>query len=213
MRRMPLVFPKLYAIMDAALLKTTELACAEMLAQAGVELIQYRNKSATSRQLFEVSHSLAKFLHGRGARFLVNDRTDLAALADAGGVHVGQQDLGVEEAREICGKGRWVGVSTHTLEQVRRAAQSSADYIAVGPVFATRTKSNPGTVVGTQFVREARRLTRKPIVAIGGIAAGRAREVVYTGAAAPSRVRPFGLRSPPGGPAREGLDMVVAGGG
>src|SRR2546422_405226 len=173
MRRMPLVFPKLYAIMDAALLKTTELACAEMLAQAGVELIQYRNKSATSRQLFEVSHSLSKFLCGRGARFLVNDRPDIAALADAGGVHVGQEDLDVEEAREICGKGRWVGVSTHTLEQVRRAAQSSADYIAVGPVFATRTKSNPGTVVGTQFVREARRLTRKPIVAIGGIAAGR----------------------------------------
>ena len=97
MRRMPLVFPKLYAIMDAALLKTTELACAEMLAQAGVELIQYRNKSATSRQLFEVSQSLSKFLHGRGARFIVNDRPDVATLVGAGGVHVGQQDLGVEE--------------------------------------------------------------------------------------------------------------------
>ena len=210
MRRMPLVFPKLYAIMDAALLKTTELACAEMLAQAGVELIQYRNKSATSRQLFEVSHSLAEFLHGRGARFLVNDRPDIAALADAGGVHVGQQDLGVEEAREICGQGRWVGVSTHTLEQVRRAAQSSADYIAVGPVFATRTKSNPGTVVGTQFVREARRLTRKPIVAIGGIAAGRAAEVLDAGADSLAVAGDLWNASDPGSRAREFLDRIAA---
>src|SRR2546422_8243262 len=209
MRRMPLVFPKLYAIMDAALLKTTELACAEMLAQAGVELIQYRNKSATSRQLFEVSHSLAKFLHGRGARFLVNDRPDIAALADAGGVHVGQQDLGVEEAREICGQGRWVGVSTHTLAQLRRAAQSSADYIAVGPVFATRTKSNPGTVVGTQFVREARRLTRKPIVAIGGIAAGGAAEGVGAGAGSLAVARGLWDARDPRRRAREVLGRVA----
>jgi thiamine-phosphate pyrophosphorylase len=168
--------------MDAALLKTTELACAEMLAQAGVELIQYRNKIATSRQYLETSQSLSAFLHARGARFIVNDRADIAAIAAADGVHVGQEDLGVESAREVCGPQRWVGASTHNLEQVRRAADTSADYIAVGPVFPTKTKENPEPVVGTQLIRAARAITSKPLVAIGGITVERADEVLAAGA-------------------------------
>lgn len=209
MRRMPLVFPKLYAIMDAALLKTTELACAEMLAQAGVELIQYRNKSATSRQLFEVSESLSRFFNRRGGRLIVNDRPDIAALVGAGGVHVGQEDMGVEEARGICGKDRWVGASTHTLEQVGRAAETSADYIAVGPIFATGTKLNPGPMVGTQFIREARRLTRKPIVAIGGITAERATEVLDAGADSLAVAGDLLKAGDPGNRAREFLDRIA----
>src|SRR5574337_115355 len=114
---MKLAFPRLYAIMDAALLRGSELAFAEMLADSGVELIQYRNKRISSRSLFQVSRNLASFLNPRGVRYIVNDRPDVAALAEAGGVHVGQEDLGVEEARAICGALRWVGVSTHTLQQ------------------------------------------------------------------------------------------------
>ncbi len=210
MSRMSLVFPKLYAIMDAALLQTTELACAEMLAQAGVELIQYRNKSATSRQLFEVSRPLSKFLDDRGVRLIVNDRPDIAALVGAGGVHVGQDDLGVEEAREICGRNRWVGVSTHSLEQVRRAAETTADYIAVGPVFPTSTKSHPDPVVATGLIRQARPLTKKPIVAIGGITAERAVEVLDAGA--DSLAVAGGLLNSihPGDRAREFLDRIGA---
>ena len=179
---MNLVFPRLYAIMDASLLRTSELAFAEMMAKSGVALIQYRNKQASSRSLFQTSQSLAEFLTPCGARFIVNDRPDVARLAGAGGVHVGQEDLGVEEARVICGPPRWVGVSTHTLEQVREAANTSADYIAVGPVFATSTKEKPDPVVGLDFIRRARALTAKPLVGIGGITLQRAAEVFRAGA-------------------------------
>ncbi len=179
---MSLAFPRLYAIMDAILLPTSELAFAEMMAESGVEVIQYRNKEAASRRLFEVSELLAQALKSRRIRFLVNDRPDIARLADAGGVHVGQEDLGVEDARAVCGPDRWVGVSTHTLEQVQRAENTSADYIAVGPIVATSTKQKPDAVVGTEFIRRARRITRKPLVAIGGITAERATEAYRAGA-------------------------------
>jgi thiamine-phosphate pyrophosphorylase len=166
---MSLVFPRLYVIMDASLLRRSELATAQMLAEAGVELIQFRAKSSSSRSLFEASRRVADFCRGRGVRFIVNDRPDVAALAGAGGVHVGQEDLGVEEARAVCGAGLWVGVSTHNVAQLEAAAQTSADYIAVGPIFETATKEKPDPVVGTELIRRARALTGKPLVAIGGI--------------------------------------------
>src|SRR5579862_173883 len=103
---MNLVFPRLYAIIDPGLLTTSELVLAETLAGSGVELIQYRNKTAPSRQFFEISSQLAVALAPRGVRFIVNDRADIALMAGAGGVHVGQDDLGVEEARAICGSQR-----------------------------------------------------------------------------------------------------------
>jgi thiamine-phosphate pyrophosphorylase len=116
----------------------------------------------------------------------VNDRPDIARLVGAGGVHVGQEDLPVEAARAVCApKGDpnfWVGVSTHSLEQVRAAAQTSADYIALGPIFTTRTKHKPDPVVGADFIRRARELTQKPLVAIGGITAERAEEAYRAGA-------------------------------
>ena len=102
---MNLVFPRLYAIIDPTLLTISELALAEALAGSGVELIQYRNKTASSRQFFEISRQLSRALAPRGVRLIVNDRPDIALLAGAGGVHVGQDDLGVEEARAICGAG------------------------------------------------------------------------------------------------------------
>lgn len=179
---MQLVFPKLYVIMDASLLNISETAFAQMLAESGVGLVQYRSKAASSRDSFEASLQLAEFFRPRGVRFLVNDRADIAALAGADGVHVGQEDLGVEQARAIVGEKRWVGVSTHNREQFRRAAATSADYIAMGPIFPTSTKQNPGPVVGLAFVREMRSLTGKPIVAIGGITLERAASVIEAGA-------------------------------
>src|ERR1019366_9621845 len=155
---MNIVFPRLYAIIDSALLTISELALAETLAGSGVELIQYRNKKAPPRSLFEISRRLSNGLAQRGARFIVNDRPDIALLAGAGGVHVGQDDLGVDEARAICGSERWVGVSTHSLDQVEAADRTSADYIAFGPIFPTTTKQNPDAVVGTELLRQARRI-------------------------------------------------------
>jgi thiamine-phosphate pyrophosphorylase len=112
----------------------------------------------------------------------MNDRADLAVLANFDGVHVGQGDLSPADARRVVGPDRIVGVSTHTDEQVRIADQSCADYIAIGPVFATGTKLNSDPVVGLDGVRRARALTRKPLVAIGGITRANARSVIDAGA-------------------------------
>ncbi len=206
---MSLVFPRLYAIMDAILLKTSELAFAEMLAESGVELIQYRNKQASARTLFEVSQHLSNLLNPRGVRYIVNDRADVAVLANAGGVHVGQEDLGVAEARMICGTERWVGVSTHTLEQVARADQTSANYIAVGPIFATTTKQNPDAVVGVEFIHRARALTAKPLVAIGGITLDQAAEVFEAGADSVAVARDLLCAADPASRARRFLDLAA----
>lgn len=206
---MSLVFPRLYVIMDAQLLRTSELAFGAMLARSGVELIQYRNKQIPTRRLFEIAQELASLFRATSVRLVVNDRPDAAVLAGAAGVHVGQEDLPVEEARAMCGPGRWVGVSTHTREQVRAADQTSADYIAVGPIFPTSTKENPGPVVGLGFVRQARRLTRKPLVAIGGITLERAPEVFRAGADCAAVARDLLCAADPAVRARQFLEQAA----
>lgn len=207
---MRLVLPRLYVILDAALLTIPETECARQLVDAGVRLIQYRNKAASSRDLLESSKRLSTDLISRGVTFIVNDRADVAALAGARGVHVGQEDLGVEEARAVVGRGKLVGVSTHNLTQFEQAAASSADYIAVGPIFSTSTKANPDPVVGTEFIRHVRPLTDKPIVAIGGITLEHAAGVVKAGADSVAVISDI-LRAPdPGEQARRYVEMLEA---
>ncbi|MGC2526874.1 MAG: thiamine phosphate synthase [Candidatus Acidiferrum sp.] len=179
---MRLVLPRLYVILDASLITSSERDCALGLAEAGVRLLQYRNKSALSRQYLENSRELAETLRLHGVSFIVNDRPDVAFLAGANGVHVGQDDLDIEQARRVLGDDKLVGVSTHNLEQFERAAKSSADYVAVGPVFSTSSKANPDPVVGLDFLRRVRALTDKPIVAIGGITLDRAAAGIEAGA-------------------------------
>jgi thiamine-phosphate pyrophosphorylase len=176
------LFPALYAILDPSLTTEPLLAVAQKLADAGLQLIQLRDKSASPSNLYDTARELSNFLASRNMKFILNDRPDIAALVDAAGVHVGQEDLPVEDARKICGAPRWVGVSTHNIEQLRQADLTSADYIAVGPVFPTGTKLNPDPVVGLEFLRQARRLTNKPLVAIGGITIETAADVFRAGA-------------------------------
>lgn len=205
---MILVFPPLYAIIDAALLKTSELSFAEIMAESGVELLQYRNKRASSRELFDASQSISARLSAlarAGAyepHFIVNDRADIALLVNAQGVHVGQEDLSVADARSIVGPERWVGVSTHTLEQLDAADKTSADYIAFGPIFPTSSKENPDPVVGLDGLREARRHTRKPLVAIGGITLERAADTFRAGADSLAVARDLIASEAPGARAR-----------
>jgi thiamine-phosphate pyrophosphorylase len=205
-----LVLPRLYVILDAALLTVPETECAQSLVDCGVRLVQYRNKAASSRQLFEASRRLSSLLFPQGVSFVVNDRADVAALAGASGVHVGQEDLSVEEARRVIGPAKWVGVSTHNLEQFERAAAASADYIAVGPVFSTFTKTNPDPVIGTEFIRKARALTAKPIVAIGGITLDRATEIIRAGADSVAVISDILLAPDPGKRARQFIDILEA---
>jgi thiamine-phosphate pyrophosphorylase len=176
-----LVLPRLYVILDATLLTVSAIECAQELAGAGVRLMQYRHKYAPASEMLKVSKELASTLQPQGITFIVNDRPDVAAMAHASGVHVGQDDLGVEATRSLVGE-QIIGVSTHNLEQFEKAAGSSADYFAVGPIFATASKENPDPVVGTELIQRVRGLTDKPIVAIGGIKLENAAEVIAAGA-------------------------------
>jgi len=180
--------PRLYPIVDAAFFSTTEdlAAFAEELVVAGCTLLQYRNKSGNARMMLEQARELKRQSRARAPaplfRLIMNDRADLGLVAEFDGVHVGQDDLSPESVRRIIGAGRWLGVSTHNPEQMREADLTSADYLAIGPVFSTSSKDQPDPVVGLEGIRRARPLTRKPLVAIGGITRANAASVIEAGA-------------------------------
>jgi thiamine-phosphate pyrophosphorylase len=177
------LFPTLYAILDATPAQPVEslVSFVNKLATAGVQLIQLRAKKIPPRQFLEMSRALIAAAPAH-IKIIINDRPDIASITKSAGVHVGQEDLPVEAARNICPTPQWVGISTHNLEQLRAANHTSADYIAVGPIFPTTTKENPDPVVGLDLIRAARKLTRKPLVAIGGITISTAEEVFRAGA-------------------------------
>ena len=145
-------------------------------------LLQYRNKEGEPDTILRDASVMWEVFDGSDCRLMMNDHADLVKPAGFGGVHVGQGDLSPEEARRVVGTKRWVGISTHNDEQVRIANGTDADYIAVGPVFATGTKVDADPVIGLEGVRRARALTKKPIVAIGGITRENARSVIDAGA-------------------------------
>lgn len=175
--------PRLYAILDVGLVPETDaqLRMAQKLAGAGVTLIQYRNKAGSSREILDQARALRQSLPSTVA-LILNDRADLCLAASFNGVHVGQDDLSPSAVRQVIGPDRWLGLSTHNPEQIRAADATDADYLAIGPVFPTRSKANPDPVVGLEGIRRARELTRKPLVAIGGITRGNCRSVIEAGA-------------------------------
>ena len=180
---MGFLVPRLYAIVDPARAGGRPPAVvARELLSAGVRLIQFRDKHALSRQLYKTCVELRGLLRHSSCSLIVNDRADVARAADADGVHLGQDDLPVEMARRVLAPDRWIGCSTHSLDQVAEADRSTADYIAFGPIFPTASKENPDPVVGLEGLREARRVTRKPLVAIGGITLQNVRELLAAGA-------------------------------
>jgi len=178
-----IVLPRLYAILDTSCFPDTQalLSAAEELLAGGVTLLQYRNKSGNTRQMLEQARELKRRLGG-AVKLIMDDRADLCLAAGFDGVHVGQEDLSPAGAREVIGETLLLGVSTHNLEQVKEADKSSANYIAIGPVFSTLSKANPDPVIGLEGVRSARALTRKPLVAIGGINRDNCRSVIDVGA-------------------------------
>jgi thiamine-phosphate pyrophosphorylase len=161
------------------LLRVTEFA--RDLATAGVTLLQYRNKFGTAREILSHARELKRVLPSEVTLFL-NDRADICLAASFHGVHVGQDDLSPEGARLVVGNNRHVGVSTHNPAQLELAAQAPVDYIAIGPIFATRSKANPDPVVGLDGLKAVRKLTNKPLVAIGGITRENCRSVIDAGA-------------------------------
>jgi thiamine-phosphate pyrophosphorylase len=176
--------PRLYAIIDAACFsgETNKVAVfAAELTSAGATLLQYRNKIGTSRQMLSQGRELRRKLSGR-AQLIMNDRADLCLGASFDGVHLGQDDISVAGARAILGSATTIGLSTHNLQQFQDAVATSADYIALGPIFSTRSKQNPDPEVGLKTLAQARKLTGKPIVAIGGISRENCRSVIDAGA-------------------------------
>jgi thiamine-phosphate pyrophosphorylase len=177
--------PRLYPIVDEGSLRLRGVALgrvAEELKAAGVMLLQYRNKEGEPDTILRGASMIWEVFDGSACRLMMNDHADLVKPAGFGGVHVGRGDLSPEEARRVVGTKRWVGVSTHNDEQVRIANGTDADYVAVGPVFATGTKVDAEPVIGLEGVRRARALTKKPIVAIGRITRENVRSVIDAGA-------------------------------
>lgn len=178
------LLPRLYPILDTASLARRgrqPVFFAEAVLEGGARILQLRHKGHLSRQMFETAQALAALCARAGAQFVVNDRADIAAILDAG-LHLGQDDLAPELARRVLGPGRLLGFSTHNAEQLQSANSEPADYLAIGPIFTTGSKDRPAPQVGLENIPTLRRLTPRPLVAIGGITRATAQSVLRAGA-------------------------------
>ena len=174
--------PVLYAIVDPLDTGRDPVALATALLEGGARLLQLRLKESTSREILAAAERIAPLAQAAGAVFLVNDRADIARAVGADGVHLGQDDLPVAAARSVLGPGRIVGVSTHDLDEARAAEAAGADYVGVGPIYATTSKATALAPRGLALVRSVRAAVRCPIVAIGGITSDTATDVRAAGA-------------------------------
>jgi thiamine-phosphate pyrophosphorylase len=172
---------KLYVLLTGA-------SCAAALdwtirqaADGGADVFQLREKSLPDRKLVERARNVRRWTRETGTLFIVNDRPDIARLVEADGVQLGQDDMSVKEARQILGTGPLIGVSTHTIEQVRQAVLDGANYIGIGPTFPSATKDFP-QLAGLEFVRQATAMTTLPAFVIGGVTADNIAEAVAAGA-------------------------------
>ncbi len=147
----------------------------------GADVVQLRDKDASVRELVQVGNEIRLLTHRRHVDFIVNDRVDIALATDADGVHLGQDDLPLYLARKIIGKEKIIGVSTHSLDEAIQAETDGADYIAVGPIFATPTKPDYKPV-GLELIRQIKERIKIPFVAIGGIDENNIKDVVNAGA-------------------------------
>ena len=148
--------------------------------KTGIKFIQYREKRASRREIYEEAIKLRRLTRHFNATLIINDHADIALAVDADGVHLGQEDLPLKEARKIMGK-KIVGISTHNLEQAKEADEGGADYIGFGPVFHTTTK-DAGVPVGVDKLRIIKQNVSIPVVAIGGISLENIESVVDAGA-------------------------------
>ncbi len=177
--------PRLYPILDAGLLLRTGLSIEDFaceLREAGIRFLQYRDKEATDEIVLERAAILRRIFPPSDSCLILNDRVSLVRAAGFDGVHVGQEDLSPIEVRATLGSDLLIGVSTHSERQLVSAGTGPADYVAIGPVFATLSKQVPDPVVGLEGVRRARLMTVKPLVAIGGINRANCGAVIESGA-------------------------------
>ena len=170
----------LYVIITRPVLPYEEIA--EICVRRGVRMLQLREKHLSDRQLLDAARRIRAVTRGSPTLFAINDRPDIAALSDADALHLGQDDIPVEEARSIVGEGMLIGLSTHSVAQAREAMAKNPDYIGFGPIYPTPAKAVPDPEVGTALLKEVLGVTTVPVVVIGGIFPENLPEVLGTGA-------------------------------
>jgi thiamine-phosphate pyrophosphorylase len=186
----PHLIPPVYPITDVRISGLSHLEQIKRLIAAGATLIQLREKHASPREFYEQAVECVTYAHSRAAKIIVNDRADIALMSGADGVHLGQDDMQPAAARRFLGAGKMIGYSTHSAEQAIAAAGPEIDYIAIGPVFQTTTKSNADPVVRLDCIGEIKAAIGDiPLVAIGGIDSTNIADVIGTGADSAAVIR------------------------
>jgi len=170
-----------YFITDSGLSLSGNISDVRSAIAAGVKVVQYRNKSNITRDMYEEALSLKRVCEGK-ANFIINDRLDVALAVGADGVHIGLEDMPYGEARRLLGPDKIIGVTVHDLEESLEAEAMGADYIGLSPIFATGTKGDAGAPCGTGLIAEVKKRCRVPLVAIGGIDLSNVDEVIAAGA-------------------------------
>lgn len=179
-----LKLPPLYTILDSSLISLDKMAeTAENIIKGGATLIQLRAKGIGAGEFIKIAKEIKKTTDRAGAILIINDRVDVCLAVDASGVHLGQNDMPIKEARKILGESKIIGISTNTLEQVKEEVQNKlADYIAFGPIYETTTKKDAHTVQGLDKLKDIKKHTTLPLVAIGGIGENNICDVIRSGA-------------------------------
>jgi thiamine-phosphate pyrophosphorylase len=169
-----------YFITDSKLSRAGNISDVRNALKAKVEVVQYREKYKSTREMFLEALKLRKIC--KNALFLINDRVDIALSVNADGVHLGKNDLPYAVARKLLGKKRIIGLTVHTLKQAETAQNLGADYIGVSPIFATNTKPDAGMAKGVRLIKKIKARVSIPVVAIGGINLSNARDAILAGA-------------------------------
>ncbi len=197
MSSVTLLLPRIYPITDSTISSLSHAEQVDLLLAGGATFIQLREKKNAAREFFDDAKRAIRLAHEAGATIVINDRVDVAMALGARGVHLGQTDLPVVAARKLLGQSAIIGYSTHNLAQVKAALQLPIDYLALGPIFATRSKRNPDPVVGLEQLRMAKSIVGTlPLVAIGGIDEDSLPQVLATGADSVAMISQ--MLSPPG---------------
>jgi len=170
-----------YLVTDSGLSRNGTLTDVKQALDAGCRIVQYREKQKSTKKMIEEAYNI-KNICGTRAIFLVNDRVDVALAVDADGVHIGQDDMPYEIARELLGREKIIGVTVHDVEESLEAGRAGADYIGLSPIFETGTKEDAGKACGTSMIERVRGEVSLPIVAIGGIGRENVGEVIRSGA-------------------------------
>lgn len=156
----------------------------------GVKMLQLREKYLCDKELIKIGKEIRSITKGTETKFVINDRPDIAAICDADYLHLGQDDMSIEEARKIVGNMK-IGLSTHSIEQAKKALSKNPDYIGFGPIYPTNTKAKPDKPVGTEQLKQVLGFANVPVVAIGGIFPENINQIIDVGAKNIAMVRYF----------------------